>query len=141
VHQGRGFTRSVAVVALTGLCLTGAGCGGSEEDKARKAGVEFVEAVAGRDAKGACKYMAPSLKRKLFGRLGDVVAETDDKCAKEMETVIGRLPAIESPEATRTEVVRANATVDVAGEDPNGAPQRSTVTLRKSQKEWLVTGF
>jgi hypothetical protein len=141
VHEGGAVIRRSAAVALMVVCLLGAGCGGSEEDKARKAGVEFVEAVAGRDAKGACKYMAPSLKRKLFGRLGDVVAETDDKCAKEMETVIGRLPAIEGPEATRTEVVRANATVDVAGEDPNGAPRRSTVTLRKSQKEWLVTSF
>jgi hypothetical protein len=128
-------------VVLTVLCLASAACGGSEEDKARKAGVEFVEAIAGRDAKGACKYMSPSLKRKLFGRLGDVVAETEDKCAKEMETVIGRLPAIQDPEATRTEVVRATATVDVAGENPDGGPARSTVTLRKSQKEWLVTRF
>ncbi len=131
--------RSLVATCLALALLLG-GCGGSPEDKAKKAAVEFLDAVADRDVKEACKLMADSLKVELLGPLGETVSETPRQCRDKIEPQLGRLRGLKDGEATRVSVTRANAVVDVTGEDEQG--RRASVTgvkLRKVQKDWLVT--
>ena len=131
--------RSLPALCLA-LALVPLGCGGSPQDKAKKSAVEFLDAVADRDVKEACKLMADSLKVELLGPLGDTVSETPRQCEAKIEPQLGRLRGVKDGKATRVSVTRGNAVVDVTGEDTAG--RRTSVNgvkLRKVQKDWLVT--
>jgi hypothetical protein len=133
--------RRLATLIAVVLAATLAGCGGSEEDKAKKATLDFLGAIADEDLAKACPLMADSLKVRILGPLGDVVTQRKEECEKALRPRIGALPVVEDAEATRTQVTRANASVAVSGTAERGAPVRTTIELRKSGKEWLVTGF
>ena len=133
--------RRVATLTAVVLAATLAGCGGSEEDKARKVTLDFLSAIADQDLGKACPLMADSLKVRILGPLGDVVTQRKEKCEQALRPRIGVFPVVKDAEATRTSVTRANASVAVSGTGERDTPVRTTIELRKSGKEWLVTGF
>ena len=133
--------RRLAMLIAVVLATTLAGCGGSEEDKAKKATLDFLGAIADDDIGKACPLMADSLKDRILGPLGGVSTQRKEKCEQALRPRIAVFPVVKDAEATRTQVTRANASVAVSGTGERGTPVRTTIELRKSGKEWLVTGF
>ena len=130
--------RSLVVIGL-GVVLLLPACGGSPEDKAKRAALGFLEGVEERDADEVCPLMADSLKVELLGPLGETVSETPAQCKEKIGPLLGRFPVIRDAKATRVDVVRANATVAVSGRDAQGRTVRDTLKLRKDVKDWKVT--
>jgi ketosteroid isomerase-like protein len=124
----RPLTLLICTVALLGL----AGCGESDQEKAREAVQNYVDASNDGDAQKVCDLYSAAYKAQL--------GVTDEACPAFVEEQ-------SSGAATTFELVGVNvkgdtafADIDATSEDGTG-PSRLSVTLALDDGEWEITGL
>jgi hypothetical protein len=121
--------RSITAAICASLLLAGAGCGQSDQEKARDAVQDYVDARNDEDFERVCELYADSFKRELGA--DDCPAFVEEQTAG-VET--GDLEIV----SVRVRDERAIAELDAAGE--SGAPTRIGLVLEEEDGEWLITG-
>jgi hypothetical protein len=121
--------RSITAAICTFLVVAGVGCGQSDQEEAREAVQDYVDASNGDDYERVCELYADSFKEEL--------GATDCPAFVEEQTsgLDGEIEIV----SVRVRDERAIAELDAAGE--SGAPTRIGLILEQEDGDWLITGL
>jgi hypothetical protein len=122
--------RSITAAICAVLLVAGAGCGQSDQEQAREAVQDYVDASNGDDYERICELYSDSFKQQLGATDCPTFVEeqTSGLDAGDLEIV-----------SVRVRDERAIAELDAAGE--SGAPTRIGLVLEQEDGEWLITGL
>ena len=122
--------RSITAAICAVLLVAGAGCGQSDQEQAREAVQDYVDASNGDDYERICELYSDSFKQQLGATdcPAFVEEQTSGLDAGDLEIV-----------SVRVRDERAIAELDAAGE--SGAPTRIGLVLEQEDGEWLITGL
>jgi hypothetical protein len=122
--------RSVTAALCVVLVVAGAGCGQSDQEKARDAVQDYVDARNDEDFERVCELYADSFKEQLGA----------DDCPAFVEEQTAGLEAQDLEiVSVRVNEERAIAELDAAGE--SGAPTRIGLVLEEQDGDWKITGL
>ena len=123
--------RSVIAAFCTALLVAGAGCGQSEQEQAREAVQEYIDARNSADFEAECDLYSEEFKKE--------VGATDCPAFIEEQTTGAGVQGDLELVSVRVKDDRATAEVDLTGE--SGAPTRVVLKLERQDGDWKVTGF
>lgn len=122
--------RSVTAALCAALLVAGAGCGQSEQEQAREAVQEYVDARNSQDFEAECELYSEEFKRQLGATDCPAFVEEASSGA-----AVGDLTIV----SVRVRGDRATTELDLIGE--SGAPTRVVLTLERQDGDWKITGF
>lgn len=123
--------RSVTALICACLLAFAAGCGESDEEKAREAVQDYVEASNGDDFDRVCELYSDEYKEQLG---------IDENCAGFVEEQSSGVEQELELVEVRVDGDRGSAEVDAVREE-EGGPARIHLLLSKSDGEWEISGF
>jgi hypothetical protein len=122
--------RSVTAAVCAALLVAGAGCGQSDQEKARDVVQDYVDARGAQDYEAECDLYSESFKEELGATNCPAFVE---------EQTAGLDPGDLEIVSVRVNGDRAMAELDVAGE--SGAATRIGLVLERQDGDWLITGL
>jgi ketosteroid isomerase-like protein len=128
----RAALRWGSFVAVTcALALVAAGCGESDQEQARDAVQDYVDAVGAQDYDAVCDLYSDSFKDELA---------VGENCAAFVQEQTSGGP----PQELEVVDVRVNgdkATADLDASNEAGGPSRITLQLERDGDDWRISGF
>ena len=122
-----------SVIALFCACLLAfaAGCGESDQEKAREVVQDYVEASNGDDFERVCELYSDEFKEQLGieQNCAGFVEEQSSGVEQELQLV-----------EVRVNGDRGSAEVDAVREE-EGGPARIRLLLEQTDGEWRISGF
>jgi hypothetical protein len=123
--------RSITAVLCAALLVAAAGCGQSDQEKAREVVQDYVDARSAQDYEAVCDLYSDSFKQQL--------GATDCPAFVQEQTAGADVQEDLKIVSVRVNEDRAIAELDAAGE--TGAPTRIGLVLERQDGDWLITGL
>jgi hypothetical protein len=120
-----------ALLVLAAAAAIGAGCGQTDQERAREATEDYIEAISKGDYAAACKLFTPAYLRELNGPAGCERAQADQFGGPGGTTATLEISSV------RVKGDRGNVTVNVSR---GGSPSPLTLLMVAEGDEWLVRG-
>jgi ketosteroid isomerase-like protein len=122
--------------ALTSLAcalavVVAVGCGESDQEQARDAVQDYVDAVGEQDYDAVCDLYSDSFKQQLA---------VGDNCAAFVQEQTSGGPTQEL-EVVDVRVNGEKATADLDAANEAGGPSRITLQLEEQDGDWKISGF
>ena len=111
--------------------MAGAGCGQSDQEQAREAVQEYVDARNSGDFEGECDLYSDEFKEQL--------GATD--CPAFVEEQTSGADFEQSLELVSVRVKDDSATAELDAAAEGGGTTRAILVLERQDGDWLVTGF
>ena len=123
----------IALLACAASAALAAGCGQTDQEQARKATEDYIEAIAKGDYGAACRQFTAEFLRELDGPAGCERAQADQFGGP------GGATATLEVANVRVNGERGNVTVNVTRE--GGSPSPLTLLMvKEDDEEWRVRG-
>jgi ketosteroid isomerase-like protein len=123
--------RSVTALICAALLAAVAGCGESDQEKAREVVQDYVEASNGDDFERVCELYSEEFKEQLG---------IDENCAGFVEEQSSGVEQELQLVEVRVNGDRGSAEIDALREE-EGGPARIHLLLERSDGEWKISGF
>lgn len=124
--------RSVTAAVCAALLVAAAGCGQSDQEKAREVVQEYIDASNSGDYERVCELYSEEFKRQLAieENCPGFVEEQSSGVAQELELV-----------EVRVDGDRATAQIDAVREEEGGTARIGLLLERADGDEWQITDF
>lgn len=126
------MARLLTALACVAAIAVGAGCGESDQEQAREAVQDYVQARGDEDHEAVCELFSDSFKEEL----------AVDDCAGFVQEQSSGADGEEELEVIDVHVNddKATANIDVI-RGTEGGPVRIGLLLEREDDEWRITGF